>query len=131
MLIQTGGELGDYLRLGAYASDRALGASDPSAVQWFGSSLDEIESPDARLETDATLVEHFFIDGGYRHYEDAIGRLKAGPLATGQLKWFSERGSAFTKAGNSTERRLGANFVGWRSRLEAACPCAQRLVVVL
>jgi hypothetical protein len=59
MLIPNGGELGDYLRLGAYASDRALGASDPSAVQWFGSSLDEIESPDARLETTRRLSNIF------------------------------------------------------------------------
>jgi hypothetical protein len=75
LLIANGNGLDDYLRLGSYASSRAHGASDPPAVQWLGSSLDEIESPEARLETTRRLVERFFIDGGYRGYEDAIERL--------------------------------------------------------
>ena len=76
LLIPNGRGLDDYLRLGSYASSRAHGASDPSAVQCL--EPDEIESPDARLETTRRLVERFFIDGGYPRYEDAIQRLTGG-----------------------------------------------------
>jgi hypothetical protein len=75
LLIANGGGLEDYLRLGIYASDRAHGAPDPSAIQWFASTLDEVASPEARLATTRQLLERFFIDGGYIGYEEAIDRL--------------------------------------------------------
>jgi hypothetical protein len=75
LLIPNGGGLDEYVRLGIYASDRAHGAPDPSAIQWFASSFDEIASPEARLETTRRLLERFFIDGGYSGYEEAIDRL--------------------------------------------------------
>jgi hypothetical protein len=78
LLIPNGGGLEDYLRLGTYASGRAQGASDSSAIQWFASSLDEIASPEARLATTRRLLERFFIDGGYSGYEEAIDRLSPG-----------------------------------------------------
>ena len=77
LLVFNGGGLSDYLRLGTYASGRTGGASDPSAIYWLGSNLDEIEAPNARLETTRRLVERFFIDGGYRGYEHAIEHLEA------------------------------------------------------
>jgi hypothetical protein len=75
----NGGGLSDYLRIGTYASGRVGGASDPSAIQWLGSNIDEIDAPNARLETTRRLVERFFIDGGYRGYEEAIDRLRPPP----------------------------------------------------
>jgi hypothetical protein len=76
LLIPNGGGLDDYVRLGTYASSRAHGAPDPSAIQWLASSLDEIASPEALLTTTHRLLERFFIDGGYRGYEAAIDRLR-------------------------------------------------------
>jgi hypothetical protein len=77
LLIPNGGGLEDYVRLGIYAADRVRGASDPSAIQWFASSLDDVATTEARLLTTHRLLERFFIDGGYRGYENAIERLTA------------------------------------------------------
>jgi TIR domain len=76
LLIPNGGGLDEYVRLGTYASARAHGAPDPSAIQWLASNLDEIASPEALLTTTHRLLERFFIDGGYSGYEKAIDRLR-------------------------------------------------------
>ncbi len=73
-----------YVAFQHYADGRITGSSDPFAIDWYPSTLDEIATPEARTAAVRERIEGLFIDGGYRGFEGDLERLsppRLGPPA--------------------------------------------------
>jgi hypothetical protein len=69
-----------YVAFQHYAERRISGSSDPSAIDWYPSSLDEVAEPEARTAAVRDRIEGLFIDGGYRGFEQHLERLSSARL---------------------------------------------------
>jgi len=64
-----------YVRLSNHARGRVEGATDPSAIDSYPSSLAEIATGEARAASIRSRIEGLFIDGGYRGFESDVEHL--------------------------------------------------------